>query len=132
MCRSSATAIDQKWTSVSFDSCWSCLNNVSLSKRFSGHLVQCDQCQMFQHCQCVKVNSKNPPDTYHCPQCLMPGERLREAARKLRKLADDNDADESDGEDDGSSSDGERVIVRSRRSSTSSSASSSSSKKARR
>ncbi|KAL0092502.1 hypothetical protein J3Q64DRAFT_1633808, partial [Phycomyces blakesleeanus] len=35
----------------------------------SGLMVQCDKCEVWQHCECVGLEEQDIPDQYYCEQC---------------------------------------------------------------
>ncbi|CEP11128.1 hypothetical protein [Parasitella parasitica] len=35
----------------------------------SGLMVQCDKCEVWQHCECIGLNQDKLPDHYYCDQC---------------------------------------------------------------
>lgn len=34
-----------------------------------GLMVQCDQCEVWQHCECVGLEEQDIPDQYYCEEC---------------------------------------------------------------
>lgn len=34
-----------------------------------GLMVQCDKCEVWQHCECIGLNQDKLPDHYYCDQC---------------------------------------------------------------
>lgn len=35
----------------------------------SGLMVQCDKCEVWQHCECIGLIQEKLPDHYYCDQC---------------------------------------------------------------
>ncbi|KAI7868447.1 hypothetical protein BDF14DRAFT_1793284 [Spinellus fusiger] len=35
----------------------------------SGLMVQCDKCEVWQHCECVGLEEQDIPEQYYCEQC---------------------------------------------------------------
>lgn len=35
----------------------------------NGLMVQCDQCEVWQHCECMGLEEADIPDQYFCEQC---------------------------------------------------------------
>lgn len=34
-----------------------------------GLMVQCDKCEVWQHCRCMGLEQPDIPDQYYCEQC---------------------------------------------------------------
>ena len=34
-----------------------------------GLMVQCDKCEVWQHCECMGLEQPDIPDQYYCEQC---------------------------------------------------------------
>lgn len=46
-----------------------CLSFFLLLPDNVGLMVQCDQCEVWQHCDCVGLEEQDIPEHYYCEEC---------------------------------------------------------------
>ncbi|KAI8883773.1 hypothetical protein K501DRAFT_285196 [Backusella circina FSU 941] len=51
-----------------------------------GLMVQCDQCEVWQHCECMRLEEENIPEQYFCEQC-----RLTDHLESYKPLSPESD-----------------------------------------